>query len=234
LNRIVLASSNKGDIVLDPFCGRGTAIEAAHGLGRKWIGIDVTYLAVHVIEERLSRAFGRSIKDEYQVFGRPLDADDAKAPLAARDWLEFQKWAVFALGGVPKERPGADGGIDGVIRYHRVGIEQPNRAIVSVKGGLHVGVDAIHKLKSVVNREKAELGVLLCLDKATAGMTREAPSAGYVGPPSKRVHKLQIVKVDDLFSRSPVEIPGIIDFPELVRPLSVPTTKRKGRKYVVG
>src|SRR6202035_356454 len=116
-----------------------------------------------------------------------------------RDWLEFQKWAVFALGGLPKDRPGADGGIDGMIRYHRVGIEQPNRAIVSVKGGAHVGVDAIHKLKSVVDRDGAEVGVLICLNPPTAAMTREAASVREVGPPSRRVPKLQIVTVDMLF-----------------------------------
>jgi len=166
LERIIATSSNEGDIVLDPFCGCGTAIEAAHKLKRKWIGIDVTYLAIHVIENRLHKAFGTEIKEIYKLFGQPKDDDDARA-LAARDWLEFQKWAVFTLGGLPKDRLGADGGIDGVIRYHRVGIEQPNRAIVSVKGGQHVGVDAVHKLKSVVQREKAEVGILVCLDHPT-------------------------------------------------------------------
>src|SRR5206468_654128 len=160
LERIVAASSNPGDLVLDPFCGCGTAIEASEKLGRDWIGIDVTYLAIHVIEGRLVKTFGPKIKERYRLFGQPKDADDARA-LAARDWLEFQKWAVFSLGGLPKDRPGADGGIDGIIRYHRVGIEQPNRAVVSVKGGLNVGVDAVHKLKSVVAREKAEVGVLV-------------------------------------------------------------------------
>lgn len=87
-------------------------------------------------------------------------AHDANV-LAARDWLEFQKWAVFQLGGLPKDKPGADGGIDGIIRYHRVGLEQPNRAVVSVKGGVHVGVDAVHKLKSVMQREGAEVGQCL-------------------------------------------------------------------------
>jgi DNA modification methylase len=188
LKRILEASSNPGDIVLDPFCGCGTAVEAAEELHREWVGIDVTYLAIHVIEGRLTRAFGPGIKQRYQLFGRPRDANDARA-LAARDWLEFQKWAVFALGGLPKDKPGADGGIDGIIRYHRVGIEQPNRAVVSIKGGAHVGVDAIHKLKSVVQREKAEFGVLVCLDGPTRAMEKEILSEGEVGPPSRRVPK---------------------------------------------
>src|SRR6202023_3575115 len=192
LKRIIRASSKEGDTILDPFCGCGTAIEAAHSLKRKWIGIDVTYLAIHVIEGRMVKAFGSRIKDTYKLFGRPKDADDAMA-LAGRDWLEFQKWAVFALGGIPKDRPGPDGGIDGIIRYHRVGIEQPNRAVISVKGGMNVGVDAIHKLKSVVQRERAELGALVCINPPSAAMVREAASEGEVGPRSNRVPKLQII-----------------------------------------
>src|SRR6185295_15379152 len=140
---------------------------------------------------------------------------DARA-LAGRDWLEFQKWAVFSLGGVPKDRPGADGGIDGIIRYHRVGIEQPNRAVVSVKGGLNVGVDAVHKLKSVVTREKAEVGILVCVEKPTTAMQKEALSEGDVGPTSRRVQKLQIVTIAQLFERHPIDLPGMIDPPEAV------------------
>ena len=216
LERIIAASSNEGEIVLDPFCGCGTAIEAAEQLKRQWIGIDVTYLAIHVIEGRLARAFGTGIKERYKLLGRPKDANDARA-LAARDWLEFQKWAVFQLGGLPKDKPGADGGIDGIIRYHRVGIEQPNRAVVSVKGGEHVGVDAIHKLKSVVQREKAEFGVLVCLDGPTKAMEKEVLSEGEVGPSSRRVPKLQVVPVDQIFSKHPIEIPGTLDPPEISR-----------------
>ena len=232
LERIIAASSNDGDVVLDPFCGCGTAIEAAQKLNRKWIGIDVTYLAIHVIEGRLVKAFGPEIKDSYRLFGQPQDADDAKA-LAARDWLEFQKWAVFALGGLPKDRPGADGGIDGMIRYHRVGIEQPNRAIVSVKGGQHIGVDAIHKLKSVVQREKAEVGILVCLDDPTSAMEKEVVSEGDVGPPSRRAPKLQIVTVEKLFTRHPIDLPGTLDPPEIGR-ASAPAVRKKGRKQIDG
>ena len=232
LERIIAASSNRCEMVLDPFCGCGTAIEAAERLERKWIGIDVTYLAVHVIEGRLKKAFGEKIVGSYKIFGRPKDADDARA-LAARDWLEFQKWAVFALGGLPKDRLGADGGIDGIIRYHRVGIEQPNRAVVSVKGGLNIGVDAIHKLKSVAEREKAEVGILVCLDPPTAPMVREAASFGEIGPLSRKVSKLQIVTVEMLFQRQPIELPGMIDPPEIGRQ-STPVQAPKRRKRIEG
>lgn len=233
LERIITASSNRGDVVLDPFCGCGTAIEAAEKLGRDWIGIDVTYLAIHVIEGRLLKAFGNAIKDRYKLLGSPRDAEDARA-LAARDWLEFQKWAVFVIGGLPKDRPGPDGGIDGIIRYHRVGIEQPNRAVVSVKGGLNVGVDAIHKLKSVVQRENAQLGVLICLNAPSRGMLREAASEGEIGPPSHRVQKLQIVTIDRLFERHPVDLPGTIDPPSVVAPPAFKSSKRSKKKTIEG
>lgn len=233
LGRIITASSNPGDVVLDPFCGCGTAVEAAEKLNRKWIGIDITYLAIHVIEGRLLKAFGPGIKAQYKLLGRPKDAVDATA-LAARDWLEFQKWAVFAIGGLPKDRPGPDGGIDGIIRYHRVGIEQPNRAVVSVKGGLNVGVDAIHKLKSVVQREGAQLGVLICVNPPSRGMLREAQSEGEVGPPTQRVQKIQIVTVDQLFERHPVELPGTLDEPTVAPTPAFQQPKRSRKKAIEG
>lgn len=217
--------------MLDPFCGCGTAIEASERLGRKWIGIDVTYLAIHVIEGRLRKAFGPKIKDAYTLYGRPKDAEDAKA-LAARDWLEFQKWAVFSLGGLPKDKPGADGGIDGIIRYHRVGMDRASRAIVSVKGGLNIGVDAIHKLKSVVKREEAEIGVLVCVNAPTSAMLKEAASEGEVGPASRKVPKIQIITIEELFQTYPVHLPGMLDPPEAVSP--PPPTSKRGRKRIEG
>lgn len=232
LERIILSSSNEGDTVLDPFCGCGTAIEAAEKLHRNWIGIDITYLAIHVIETRLSRMFSASIRERYTLHGRPKDPESANA-LAARDWLEFQKWAVITLGGLPKDRPGPDGGIDGTIRYHRVGIEQPKRAIVSVKGGLNVGVDAIHKLKSVIQREGAEVGVLICIDPPTRAMRKEADSAGEVGPSSRRVSKIQIVPVAMLFQKNPIDLPGTLDPPEVGR-VNIPPQPKKNRKRIEG
>jgi len=232
LERMISASSKEGDVVLDPFCGCGTAVEAAQRLGRKWIGIDVTYLAIHVIEARLTKSFGENVKKSYKLYGRPMDAQDARV-LAARDWLEFQKWAVMSLGGLPKSKPGPDGGIDGIVRYHRIGLEQPNRAIVSVKAGVHVGVDAVHKLKSVVDREKAELGILVCLDPPTRAMIKEAVSAGDVGPPSRRVQRIQIVPIEAIFGPMPVSFPGLVDPPEIGR-AAVARPPTRGRKRIEG
>lgn len=218
--------------MLDPFCGCGTAIQAAEQLGRKWIGIDdVTYLAIHVIEERVVKAFGPKIKSNYTLYGRPEDAEDARA-LAARDWLEFQKWAVFKLDGLPKDRPGAHGGIDGIIRYHQLGKDRASRAIVSVKGGLNVGVDAIHKLKSVMKREEAEIGVLVCVNPSTGPMVREAASERDTGPTNKRVPKIQIVTIEQLFGPSPVLLPGMVDPPEVLS--TPPPLAKRNRKRIEG
>lgn len=232
LERIIAVSSNPGDVVLDPFCGCGTAIEAAQKLGRRWIGIDITYLAIHVIEARLAKTFGPDTARGYELLGSPKDAHDARV-LATRDWLEFQKWAVMMLGGLPNTRPGADKGIDGIIRYHRVGIEQPNRAIVSVKGGRNVDVDAIHKLKSVVDREGAETGVLVCLNPPTKAMRQEAANAGEVGPSGRRVAKIQIVTVDKIFEADAFRVPGLVDPPALV-PSGQPRAKARARKATPG
>jgi len=233
LERIIATSTNPGDLVLDPFCGCGTAVEAAEKLGRSWIGIDITYLAIHVIEARLRKTFGDLVAARYELLGNPADPQDARA-LAARDWLEFQKWAVMKLDGLPMDRPGADKGIDGVIRYHRVGIEQPNRAIVSVKGGLNVGVDAVHKLKSVVQREGAETGVLVCLDPPTKAMRIEAANAGDVGPANRRVPKIQIVTVDMLFLPNAFDVPGQVDPPDIVAGPVAGRTKHPRRKRIEG
>ena len=232
LDRILKTSSNPGDLVLDPFSGCGTTIYAAVESERRWIGIDVTYLAIHVIEARLRRSFGAGIRDTYSVFGLPRDAHDARV-LAARDWLEFQKWSVMMLGGVPNVRPGADKGIDGVIRYHRVGVEQPNRAIVSVKGGQNVGVDAVHKLKSVVDREKVECGVLVCLDSPTRAMRDEATNAGEIRVGGRQFPKIQIVPIDMLFQSNALVLPGMIDPPDAA-PMQSAVRPRRRRKQIEG
>lgn len=182
---------------------------------------------------QVSESLWRKNQKDLSAFRSTEDPDDARA-LAARDWLEFQKWAVFSLGGLPKDRPGADGGIDGIIRYHRVGIEQPNRAVVSVKGGMNVGVDDVHKLKSVVKREKAEVGILVCLNKPGGPMRREAESEGEVGPPSRKVLKLQIITVNDLFERHPIDLPGMIDPPEAVPSTPAFERPRRGKKKIEG
>ena len=120
LERIVQASSNEGDVVLDPFCGCGTAIAAAQKLNRQWIGIDITHLAVALMKNRLKTAFNILPGQDYQVGGEPVDVGSARA-LAEQDRFQFEFWAMSLLEAFPREQKqrGADQGVDGVVYFHR-------------------------------------------------------------------------------------------------------------------
>jgi site-specific DNA-methyltransferase (adenine-specific) len=212
LERIIAVSSNEGDIVLDPFCGCGTTVNAAQKLGRQWIGIDVTHLAISLIERRLREAFPGI---QFETIGVPEDIGGARA-LAEKDKHEFQKWAITLI---PDAQPwkggrkGADTGIDGIV-YLRTGKDKGQRAIIEVKGGETVGVDVVHKLKSVVEREEALVGLLITLNPATAQAEKEAVSAGFVeidmGTGTTRLRKLQILTIEELMKGARPELP-IVD-----------------------
>lgn len=207
LERIIAASSNEGDIVLDPFCGCGTTVHAAQKLGRQWIGIDVTHLAISLIERRLRDAFGHDAK--FETIGVPRSFDAAK-DLAERDKHEFEKWAISLI---PDAQPfrggkkGADTGIDGIV-YLKTGKTQTDKAIVEVKGG-GVSVDQIHKLKSVIEREKALTGLFVTLHKPTKPMIKEAAAAGFAETQYGRIPRIQILTIEGLldFSEAP-RLPG--------------------------
>jgi site-specific DNA-methyltransferase (adenine-specific) len=171
LERIITASSNEGDIVLDPFCGCGTTINAAQKLKRHWIGIDITHLAISLIEKRLSDAFP-GIK--YEVHGTPKDLEGARA-LATQDKYQFQWWAVSLVNAIPfgGKKKGADSGIDGLIYFKPEG-KATEKAIVSVKGGDNVNVAMVRDLAHVVDREKAKIGVFITLAYSTGPMRTEA------------------------------------------------------------
>lgn len=194
LERIISASSKRGDLVLDPFCGCGTAVHAAERLGRRWIGIDVTYLAIQVIEDRIKTWLPNA---EYTVEGIPKDEFDARKLAELRPYV-FQQWAVGRLGGQAKGR-GPDKGIDGEISFVR-GPGTYGHAIVSVKGGRHVGPDAIRVLKSVVQREQADMGVFVCLNDPTPDMRTEAALGGRIELAGGERARIQIVTVKDLIA----------------------------------
>ena len=204
LERILAASSNPGDVVLDPFCGCGTTIHAAQKLDRQWIGIDVTHLAISLIEKRLKDAFPGI---QFTVHGTPKDAGGAKA-LFDQDPYQFQWWAVSLVQAVPfgGKKRGADGGIDGFIYFKPDG-RTTEKAIVSVKGG-KVDVKMIRELANVVDREKAKIGVLISLQGSTGPMRTEAITAGFYDPPMHaKVPKIQILTIDDLFAGKQPQIP---------------------------
>jgi len=203
LERIVAASSNEGDIVLDPFCGCGTAVHAAQKLGRQWIGVDVTHLAIALIERRLKQAFPGVA---YEVHGVPKDVDAAR-DLAARDKHEFQKWIVATIAGQPYRggKKGMDRGIDGYLHF-RDADNKSQFAIISVKGG---GVKSgdVRDLKGVMEREGAALGVFLTLKAPTREMEREAASAGLYETGGRKFSRLQILTAEQVIEGKRPAVP---------------------------
>lgn len=203
LERIIEASSNEGDLVLDPFCGCGTTVEAAQKLGRKWIGIDITSLATALIKRRLRDAFGDMAR--YKVIGEPTTAEDA-AELAASDKYQFQWWALGLVGARPEDqKKGADRGIDGRLNFHDGG-EKTRQIIFSVKGGNLKATD-LRDLRGVIDREKADIGVLLSFEKATKAMRTEAASAGFYTSPWGQHARLQLFTVAELLSGATIDYP---------------------------
>jgi DNA methylase/NACHT-associated inactive restriction endonuclease len=203
LERILSASSNEGDVVLDPFCGCGTTVHAAEKLKRQWIGIDITHLSISLIENRLRRAFP-GIK--FEIHGSPKDLDGAR-DLAGRDPYQFQWWAVSLVDAVPQNsrKKGADGGIDGVI-FFRSGAKTTEKAIVSVKGG-GIGVKDVRELANVVDREKAKIGVFISLEEHTQPMVKEAAGAGLYDGPTGKVPKIQLFTIEELLGGKRPRIP---------------------------
>lgn len=200
LSRIILSSSNEGDIVLDPFCGCGTAVHAAQKLNRQWIGIDITHLAIALIEKRLKDAFPGIA---FEVHGTPKDLDGAR-DLAERDKYQFQWWACALVNAQPYggKKKGADGGIDGLIFFQddKDGVK---KIVVSVKGGGNISVAMVRDLGHVVEREKAAIGLFVTLAPPTKPMQKEAAAAGfYASPafPDKPYPKLQILTIEGLLS----------------------------------
>ena len=209
LERIIQASSNEGDVVLDPFCGCGTAVAAAQKLGRQWMGIDITHLAVALMKNRLKTAFGLEPGRDYQVVGEPVDAGSAKA-LWEQDPYQFQFWAVSLLEAQPQseQRRGADRGIDGLLYF----IDGPRRTshkiVVQVKGG-RVSSPQVRDLKGVVEREQAALGLFISLDEPTRDMRTEAASGGLYHSDiwQKDYPKIQIRTIAELLEGKGFEIP---------------------------
>ncbi len=207
LERILAASSNEGDVVLDPFCGCGTTVEAAEKMKRAWIGIDVTHYAITLIEARLGANHPNA---KYSVEGRPTTLAGAR-DLARRDKYQFQWWAAWRIGShtYREERRGADRGIDGNL-FFKNGPYGDGRIIVSVKGGENVGVDMVRDLRGVIEREEAEMGILITLADPTKNMLTEARDAGFVRRSAHgRLPRLQVVTVADMLVGDMPKLPPL-------------------------
>lgn len=203
LNRLIRATTDEGDVVFDPFCGCGTTIDAAETLKRQWVGIDVTHYAITLIERRL-KAWHKEAT--YTVNGRPTDMAGA-VNLADRDKHQFQWWAAWRLGAqrYREEKRGADRGVDGRA-FFKNGPYGDGKIIISVKGGENISVKDVRDLRGVIERENAEMGVLITLGEPTRPMQTESASAGFVRKSAHgRLPRLQIVTVQDMLDgRLPV------------------------------
>jgi DNA modification methylase len=217
LERIIAASSHAGDTILDPFCGCGTTIEAAQKLGRKWIGIDITHLAIDIIKDRLEALHPNS--NVYAVIGEPGDVESARK-LADEDPEEFQRWAVPFIGarhagdgpGAGKFKRGADRGIDGTIRFQDDPGEQSKRIIVSIKAGKHVGPGMVRDLRGTMEREGAPIGVLVTMYEPTKEMRLEATRAGAWRSATfntdQEYPRIQIITIAEAFGGKRPRFPG--------------------------
>lgn len=211
LERIIKASSNKGDLVLDPFCGCGTTIAVAERLHRRWIGIDVTHLAITLMERRLKDTFGKELAP-YKVIGDPKDLESARA-LAHSNRHQFEWWALSLVEARPAQdkKKGADTGIDGFINFFDDESGKAKKIVVQVKSG-HVGVSQLRDLAHVRKREKAEIAAFVTLEKPTLPMKKEAASEGFYQPehfPGKKFPRIQILTIEDLLDDAELLYPRL-------------------------
>ncbi len=207
LERIIAASSNPGDVVLDPFCGCGTAVDAAQKLGRSWVGIDVTHLAIGLIEKRMREGYGDDLP--FETIGSPKDKDSALR-LAGEKPHEFQNWFCLKVGGYPLDggRKGADRGIDGHF-YPYQNSRETTTGVISVKAGKNIGVAMLRDLRGVLERENYDFGLFLSAYEPTRPMVAEAAAAGMHENEFGRFPRLQILTPADFFHGSGAKLPPL-------------------------
>ena len=203
LERIIESSSNEGDVVLDPFCGCGTAVAVAERLGRRWVGIDVTHIAIALMKSRLHDTFGEDLS-EYEVAGDPKDVESARALATESEHdgrYQFQFWAVGLVDARPAKK-GPDAGIDGWINFFDDNSGKAKRIIVQAKSGRVERAD-IATLKGDMEREEAEIGLFITLEEPTEPMRQEAVSAGFYEPehyPGQLYPRVQILTIESLLT----------------------------------
>ena len=209
LDRIIRTSSKEGDLVLDPFCGCGTATVVAERLQRRWIGIDITHLAITLIKKRLHDTFGDRLSP-YQIIGAPQDWSSAAA-LAEPNRHQFEWWALSLVEARPAQdkRQGPDKGVDGFIYFFDDNSGKVKKIVVQVKSG-QVSVAQVRDLLGVVEREKAVIGAFLTLKEPSRQMLAEAAAAGFYEPeflPGQRYLRLQVLSIAELLAGKDLDYP---------------------------
>ncbi len=212
LERIISASSNEGDVVLDVFCGCGTTVAVANRLRRRWIGMDITYQSIALILKRLKDSEGQAAVDNVVLHGVPQDIESVDALIHKKDdrvRKEFEKWAVLTYSNnraVINEKKGADGGIDG-IAYTRKSTTEVLPVIISVKSG-KIGRKEMGELRGTIERENAAAGIMIMRHEPTKPMIIEAKSAGQFKPEHfPAFDRLQIVTVEEILSGARMNLP---------------------------
>jgi len=236
LDRIIRASSNEGDVVLDPFCGCGTTITVAERLKRRWLGIDITHLAITLIKKRLHDTFGEELTP-YEVVGEPADLMGAAA-LAEVNRHQFEWWALGQIDAAPAQdkKKGADRGIDGVLYFQEKADGPYRKIIVQVKSGT-VNAAQVRDLQGVLDTEKATIGCLITLKPPTRPMREAAAAAGFYTSelfPEKRFPRLQILTIAELFAGKQLDYPRWVPpktFKKAVRRYKGPTPKEQEKSY---
>ncbi len=204
LERIIKASSNEGDIVLDAYCGCGTTVAVSQRLKREWIGIDITYQSISLILKRLEDSFGKGVLDEIKLNGIPKDMESAIALANKKDdrtRKEFEKWAVLTYSNnraIVNQKKGADQGIDG-IAYFQSEKDEPEKIILQVKSGKAKSGD-IRDLQGTMTLEQAQLGIFITLEEPTKDMIKTAKTAGIYQNKfmSQSCDRIQIVTIQEI------------------------------------
>lgn len=241
-----------GDVVLDPFCGCGTAITVAERLHRRWLGIDITHLAIGLIRGRLQDTFEGELSP-YEVVGDPKDARSAEALASesADGRYQFQWWALGLIGARPAQdkKKGRDTGIDGYLYFFDDNTGKAKKIILQVKSG-NLKPDDLRALSHVTERERAQIGALITLRHPTSGMRKEAIAAGfYESEHFGRFPKLQILTIEELLAGTRLQYPQTVNvsfkqaerqrktgaqqpaLPSLTRPAQAKQTRLPGRDF---
>jgi len=209
LERIIKATTDEDDLVLDPFCGCGTTVVVAERLKRHWIGIDITHLAISLMRHRLHDTFGPDLSP-YEVIGDPKDLSSARA-LAEENRYQFEWWALGLVDARPAhdKRKGADRGVDGYINFFDDNSGKAKTVVVQVKSG-HINAAYVRDLKGVLERENAPIGILITLEEPTRPMLQEAAAGGFYEPehfPAHQYPRLQILTIKELLEGKEAQYP---------------------------
>ena len=233
LERIIAASSNPGDVVFDPFCGCATTIEAAHKLGRKWVGIDIAIHAIkRVAKVRLRDRLGLIEGTDFEIEGVPRNVEGAR-DLWERDKYHFQKWAVEQVDGFVTAKRGSDGGIDGRLYFDMPGEQTLQSMVLEVKGGANVGIGVVRDLRGVLEREDAPMAGLIVMDelgeRKARNFRQEMAQAGDLDVNGAQYARMQMLTVSDIFEGKRFVTPSIARGRGEMAP-SLPFDEFRGRR----